>query len=243
VEKGFSVRRFAIAFLSAFALAGALAGCEVDRSKHGENPRKIVTLTPSTTEIVAALGGDELSTFPSAVNSPLVIGDEIHSLADLRHAIASIGARIGREAEATTALATIDEAIAGSRKRQRGRALRVLIVIEREAGGLGNMIAAGSGSWLGDLVAITGAENVLAGATVRHPTVSLEELLHAKPDVILDVYPTVDRATALAAWQTMREIPAVARGRVKIMTDAYLRHPSPRVLEALAAIEAALAPP
>jgi iron complex transport system substrate-binding protein len=257
VEKGFSVRgeRAEIGSISAWisiAILCALAhaGCDVDRSKHGRNPRKIVALTPAAAEIVVALGaadrliGEEArSTFPPSVNSPLEIGDEIHSLADLRTAIAAIGARIGRRAEANAVLATIDEEVAGSRKRQRGRNLRVLIVIAREPGGLGNMIAAAKGSWLDDLFAITGAENVLATATVRYPTVSPDELLRAKPDVILDVSPTVDRATALAAWQPMREIPAVATGRVKIMMDAYLRHPSPRVAEALAAIESALAPP
>jgi len=297
VEKGFSVlapragiRSISAWFSIAFLCALALGGCDVDRSKHGTNPRKIVTLTPSATEIVAALGAtdrligvDEFSTFPPAVNSlpkvgsflqpsfetivrlrpDLVIGDDIHddaatalrgagvdvllapmhSLPDLRKAFTTVGARIGRDAEAKAALAALDDAIAASRDRHRGRGLRVLIVIDREAGGLGNMVAAATGSWLDELLAITGAENVLAGTAVRYPKVSPEELLRAKPDVILDVSFAADRATALTEWQQLGEIPAVARGRVKVMKDAYLLGPSPRVAEALAAIEAALAPP
>lgn len=297
VEKGFSVPKRSLEigsisawFAIAFWCALALAGCDVDRSKREKNPQKIVTLTPSATELVAALGAtdrligvDEFSTFPPAVNSlpkvgsflqpsfetivrlrpDLVIGDDIHddaatalrgagidvllarmhSLPDLRTAFTTVGSRLGRDAEARAALMALDDAIAASRTRHRGRGLRVLIVIDREAGGLGNMIAAANGSWMDELVAITGAENVLTGTAVRYPKVSPEELLRAKPDVILDVSFAADPATALVEWQRLGEIPAVARGRVKVMKDAYLLGPSPRVAEALAAIEAALAPP
>jgi iron complex transport system substrate-binding protein len=297
VEKGFSVRarlRAIELFLAwiaiAFWCALALAGCDVDRSKHRKNPHKIVTLTPSATEIVAALGAtdrligvDQFSTFPPEVNTlpkvgsflqpsfelivrlrpDLVIGDDIHddaatalrgagidvllakmhSLPDLRAAFATIGVRLGLEAQAKAAVTAIDEAIAAARTRKRGGGLRVLIVIDREAGGLGNMIAAANGSWLDELVAITGADNVLTGANVRYPKVSPEELLRAKPDVILDVSFAADPATALAEWGRLPELPAVTNGRVRVLKDAYLLGPSPRVAEALTALEAAFAPP
>lgn len=297
MEKGFSVarRRAGIGSISAwlglaFLSALALASCDVDRSKRGKIPQKIVTLTPSATEIVAALGAtdrligvDDFSTFPPAVNAlpkvgsflqpsfetivrlrpDLVIGDDIHddaatalrgagidvllvdmhSLPDLRKAFTAIGARLGREPQAKAALLALDDAIAASRDRRRGRGLRVLLVIDREAGGLGNMVAAAGGSWLDELLAITGAENVLTGATVRYPKVSPEELLRTRPDVILDVSYAAEYATALTEWQRLGELPAVKGGRVKVMKDAYLLGPSPRVAEALAAIEAALAPP
>lgn len=297
MEKGFSVPSPASGIGSfsawvsiAILCALALAGCDVDRSKAAKNPHKIVTLTPSATEVVAALGAtdrligvDEFSTFPPAVNSlpkvgsflqpsfetivrlrpDLVIGDDIHddaatalrgagidvllsdmhSLPDLRKAFTTIGARLGRDVEAKAAITALDDAIAASRTRRRGRGLRVLIVIDREAGGLGNMVAAANGTWLDELVAITGADNVLTGTAVRYPKVSPEELMRAKPDVILDVSYAADRATALAEWQRLGELPAVKSGRVKVMKDAYLLGPSPRVAEALAAIEAALAPP
>lgn len=297
MEKGFSVAVrlratesifawIAIAFLCAFALGS----CDVDRSKHGKNPRKIVTLTPSATEIVAALGAtdrligvDQFSIFPPEVNAlpkvgsflqpsfetivrlrpDLVIGDDIHddaatalrgagidvllapmhSLPDLRAAFATVGSRLGRDAEAKAAVTAMDDAIAASRRRKRGAGLRVLIVIDREAGGLGNMVAAANGSWLDELVAITGADNVLTGANVRYPKVSPEELLRARPEVILDVSFAADRATALDEWGRLGDLPAVKNGRVRVMKDAYLLGPSPRVAEALAALEAALAPP
>lgn len=297
VEKGFSVsgRRAAfgagIACLLAlgFALC-ALAGCDPDRSKRHGNPSKIVTLTPSATEIVAALGAtgrlvgvDEYSTFPPEVNGlprvgsflqpsfehivrlrpDLVVADDVHagaasalrgagidvlltpmhSLPDLRRAFTVIGERTGLERPAAAAVAALDDAVAAARARKRGAGVRVLIVIDREAGGLGNMIAASSGSWLDELVAITGAQNVLAGTVARYPKVSPEELLRARPDVILDVSYAASPERAAAEWARLPELPAVVHGRVRVLKDPFLLGPSPRVAEALAALEAALAPP
>ena len=74
----------------------------------------------------------------------------------------------------------------GSRSRPAKRP-RVLAILDREAGGLGNLVAAGPGSWIDELLAITGGENVLAGSGVRYPKVSMEEVLRGRPDVILDL--------------------------------------------------------
>ncbi len=297
VEKGFSVRagltricRSGARFLALFVALLTVTACEVDRSKGAKNPRKIVTLTPSATEIVAALGAadrligvDEYSTFPPEVKQlpkvgsflmpsfetivrlapDLVIGDDIHadaatalrgagidvvlapmhSIPDLRRAFVTVGARIGRADAARVAVAALADGIAAARARRRGAGVRVLIVIDREAGGLGNMVAAANGSWMDELVAITGAQNVLAGAGVRYPKVSPEELLRTRPEVILDVSFAADTATALVEWRALPDVPAVASGRVHVLKDAYLRGPSPRVAEAIAAIEAALTAP
>jgi iron complex transport system substrate-binding protein len=184
---------------------------------------------------------DDAATAQRGAGIAVLLAD-MHTQPDLRQAFATVGARLGREAEAKAAVTALDDAIAGARTRRRGHGLRVLIVIDREAGGLGNMVAAANGSWLDELVAITGAENVLTGSSVRYPKVSPEELLRTRPDIILDVSYTADRATALREWQQLGAIPAVERGHVKVLKDAYLLGPSPRVAEALAAIEAALAP-
>ena len=249
---------------------------------------RIVTLTPSATELVAALGAadklvgvDDYSTYPPEVaklprvgsflqphleaimrlRPQVVIADDIHAdivgtlhdvgidvvtakmhaLPDLKEAFARVGARLGRDAEAKVQAQAIEDAIAAARARQRGAGVRVLMVIDREAGGLGGMIGAAGGSWLGELVAITGAVNVLAASPVRYPKLSPEEVLRSRADVILDVSYAADPGDALTVWRSMATVPAVARGRVRVLKEAYLLSPSPRVAEALATIEAALA--
>jgi iron complex transport system substrate-binding protein len=279
--------RYASACLVLGVVLASLTGVGCAR-KPSKNSSKIVTLTPSATEIVAALGAadrlvgvDDFSAYPEEVKRlpkvggflkpnferivmlgpDLVVADDIHtdtasalrdagidvvlapmhSIPHLRAAFTTIGARIDRADAARAAIAELDRVLDEARGRRRGKGLRVLIVIDHEVGGLGGMVAAANGSWLDELVAITGAQNVLAGAAARYPRISAEEILRAKPDVILDVTYTADAAQTPALWRDLAGVPAVDRGKVHLLKDPFLMGPSPRVAEAIAAVEAALA--
>ena len=246
-----------------------------------------MALTPSASEIVAALGAtdklvgvDDYSTFPPEVaklpkvgtflapnleaivrlRPTLVIVDDvhgqvagaladagiqtiecpIHSLEDVQTALHRVGDRIGRGARADAVAGGIEatvEAAAAHRPRTRPR---VLGVIDREADGLGNLVAAGPASWIDELLTMAGADNILADAGVRYPKISVEEVLRGKPDVILDL--SFAGKSGIEPWMTV-DVPAVHAKRVIAMNEPYLIAPSPRVADALAAISKAIAPP
>jgi len=245
---------------------------------------RLISLTPSATEIVAALGAsallvgvDDYSTYPAEVTrlpkvgsflapnleaivslSPtLVIVDDvhgqaagalrdagvetiacaIHALPDVKAALRSVGARIGKSVDAERVVAGIDAALDRAAADRPAKRPRVLAVIDREAGGLGNLVTAGPGSWLDELLAVVGGDNVLRAAAVRYPKISIEEVLRTRPDVILDLSYAARESTT--AWRAVA-VPAVAAGRVRALADPYLLAPSPRVPEALAALAAAL---
>ncbi|HEX3761437.1 MAG TPA: helical backbone metal receptor [Kofleriaceae bacterium] len=246
--------------------------------------QRLVSLTPSASEVVAALGAtsllvgvDDYSTYPPEVAklpkvgsflSPnletvvglrpsLVIVDDvhgqvagalndagiatvacaIHGLPDVKDALRTVGARIGKAAEADRVVAAIDAALDRAAAHRPARRPRVLAVIDREAGGLGNLVSAGPGSWIDELLAVVGGDNVLGAAGVRYPKISAEEVLRARPEVILDLsYAARD---SVAAWDRLA-IPAVAAHRIRAIADPYLIAPSPRVAEALAALAEAL---
>jgi iron complex transport system substrate-binding protein len=247
----------------------------------------VVSLTPSATEVVAALGAtgllvgvDDYSTYPAEVTKlprvgsflapnletivslrpSLVIVDDvhgqvagalhdagiasvacaIHGLPDVKAALRAVGAQIGRAGDADRVIEGIDAALDRAAARRPAKRPRVLAVIDREAGGLGNLVTAGPGSWVDELLAVVGGDNVLSAAGVRYPKISAEEVLRARPEVILDLsYPARD---SIAAWDRLA-VPAVAAHRVRAITDAYLLAPSPRVAEALAALARAIGPP
>jgi iron complex transport system substrate-binding protein len=255
-------------------------------------PYGIVSLTPSATEVVAALGAtrelvgvDQYSTYPPEVarlpkvgsflkpdleaivrlRPAVVIVDDIHAAAatqladagvatiecpmhalpDVEAALTRIGARIGRVDEARAAVAAIEQAIAQARAARRGDGTRprVLAVIDHETEGVAGLVAAGPGSWIDELLAIEGADNAIAATAVRYPKMSGEDVLHARPTVILDVAFGANAAEPLAAWRSLGDVPAVASGRVIVMNQPYLLAPSPRVGAALADLQAALYPP
>lgn len=251
-----------------------------------ETAARVVSLTPSATEILAALGATELlvgvddySTYPPEVTklpkvgsfmSPniesivslrptLVVVDDIHgkaagalgdagiatvacamhALPDVKAALGTVGARIGKAAEATRVVAEIDTALDDAAAQRPAKRPKVLAIIDREAGGLGGLVAAGPGSWIDELLAVVGAENVLAASGVRYPKISREEILRGEPEVILDLSYAARASTK--EW-TEVSVPATRTGRVVALSDAFLVAPSPRVKDALAVLAKATAP-
>lgn len=251
-------------------------------------PLRVISLTPSATEVMAALGAtqmlvgvDEYSEYPPEVKQlpkvgsfltpnleviikldpSLVIVDDIHtasagalqqagvatvecdmhSLPDVRSALVTVGTRIGKVREAEAIGAQIEQAMTDAVARRPAKRPRVLAIIDREAGGLGNLVAAGTGSYVDELLALVGGENVLAGAGVRYPKLSMEEVLRAQPEVILDLSYAARGDKGLEPWSAI-DVPAAKSHRVVAMAEAFLIAPSPRVAAALEALARAIAP-
>ncbi|ACY13060.1 ABC transporter substrate-binding protein [Haliangium ochraceum] len=251
-------------------------------SSEAPTVRRVVTLTPSATEIVAALGATELlvgvdgySDYPPAVRTlprvgdflrpnfetivalqpDLVIADAVHvevaegleaagvntltlpmhTRGDVYRGLDAVGQALGRADAASSARAAIDAELArvAQRAHQLGeggeRRPRVLAVVDRAPDDLGNLVAAGPGSYLDELLALVGADNALADYQVRYPKLSAEQLLRARPELIVDLSPSDNPAHTRRVWAALSEIPAVAAGRVYALDDAALSSPGPRI--------------
>jgi len=250
----------------------------------GSGVARIITLSPSATEVVDALGAssqlvgvDDYSDYPAAVKAlpkvgsfiapnleaivrlrpSIVVVDDIHAqtsgalhdahvatvecpmhaLPDVRTCLRELGTALGRTREADSAIAGIDKAIEDARAKRPARHPKVLLVIDHEAGGIGNIIAAGPGTFNDELLAVVGGDNVLAGAGTKYPKIGAEEVLRTQPDVIVDLsYAGKD---SLAAWDGVK-VPAVATKHVVSLFGGVLAHPTPRIGEALATLAHAI---
>lgn len=273
--------RWLVALLIVAGACGKQSGVPAPAGK----PR-VVSLTPSATEVMAALGAtdllvgvDQYSEYPPEVKAlpkvgsfmtpnleaivalkpTLVIVDDIHAgaagslegagihtvacaihaLADVESALTTVGAQIGKTDQAQQVAAQIEQAKTDALAHRPAVRPKVLAIIDREADGLGNLVAAGTGSYVDELLALVGAANALAEAGVRYPKLSMEEVLRAQPDVILDLSFAARGPHGLDPWQTV-DVPAVKAHRVRALTDAYLIAPSPRVAAALHAMADAI---
>ena len=267
------------------AIAFAFVGCRSKPTPDGPIER-VVTLTPTTTEIVAALGAlelivgvDRFSDYPPEVadlpevggftdpsfeaivklRPDLVIMDDVqskvidglrsasirtlvldmHTVEDVRAGLIAVGEVLDRGERAAKLVAEIDAKIDGvsARRSSDGDRPRVLVVIDREIGGLGNMVGAATGTYADQLLALLGAENVLADSGVRYPRLSAERILRAKPTVILDAVHNPGTQSHLDDWNILPSVPAVANGRVVALQDPAYFTPRPRVVTALADLE------
>jgi iron complex transport system substrate-binding protein len=155
------------------------------------------------------------------------------SIADVQRAIHEIGAATGASVAATRLLAQLDADLLEARRPSDARRPRVLFAVDRELGSLRNLVAAGPGTYLDELVRRAGGENVLADAASQFVRVAPEELIARRPDVIFDAVHTADSRRAGEDWSVLTTVPAVTRGRVHVLSDSAFVTPGPRLGRAL----------
>ncbi|MFH0982134.1 MAG: helical backbone metal receptor [Planctomycetota bacterium] len=168
-------------------------------------------------------------------NGISIYDDPTETLADIERAVFEIGSLLGLPDRATeivadmrAELATIRHAVAGSPKP------RVLFT-SRNPDQLANIYTVARGSYLDELIALAGGENIFGDQDVAYPMVSLEEVVARQPEVILEsLFGETDapglRDSVVGQWRAVGPIPAVLSGRIHIMTADYATVPSPRVV-------------
>ena len=117
---------------------------------------------------------------------------------------------------------------------------RVLAILSRRQGTLADLTAVGPDNYLNQILAVTGASNVLAKPGLpRYPHISLETVIRENPDVILDLSSMQDsdavrqqeRPAVLALWGQNSMLKAVQGGHVYFGTSVMVV-PGPRAPEA-----------
>lgn len=116
----------------------------------------------------------------------------------------------------------------------------VLIFVGRNiaTGHIQEMFAAGSESFLGQLVSEAGGRNLAPGNAIGYPVLSREAVLRLDPEVILDLAPEyaddpVGLSHLRSAWDELSRVNAVRTGRVYILTDQRMLVPDPGFVDTL----------
>ncbi|HVC44439.1 MAG TPA: helical backbone metal receptor [Candidatus Binataceae bacterium] len=266
-----------VAMAIAMAIAGCDAGAHRDDAAASGVPR-IVSLAPSTTEMIFALGAGgevegvsqycdyppevlklpKVGTFLTpnieaiaALRPTIVIGlatssdlREVRaldamdyttlmvrddSIAEIEAGIARIGARLGRREAAQAVIMRMRERIAGVERRLDGTAARpTLMVVGHQP-----MVAVGRGTFLDELLGLAHAANIADVADQQWPRLSLEYIIAARPQVILDGQMGTDPSVPSSFWAHYPSIPAVRDGRVRGYAQDPMLHPGPRIVDSL----------
>jgi iron complex transport system substrate-binding protein len=274
------VRRAVLFSGSAALLLAAGCGRHAAVSSSGEPPnaaRRIVTLAPSLTETVYALGlgerlvgADDFSLWPPEARGLPKLGglfnpnlERLASLApnlaivlpssrDVAQHAADLGAEVlvvrhesladiedgAREIAERCGVAPRGERFAREFRAQLApdavaRGESVLLVVGRPAGRLGEIVAAGPGTYLDELLALLGARNLLRDAPTRWPQVSLEEIVARSPHWVIELssepLSPQESLARVAEWSALGELPAVRARRVLTISGDHTLVPGPRV--------------
>jgi iron complex transport system substrate-binding protein len=238
------------AILVALGAADRLVG--VDDFSAKQDPRlaalpTVGGLYDPSLEAVVALRPDLVVLVPSAAQRDFrarleALGVSVLALAPTRFdevlaSIETLGERTGHAAAAQARVAAIQAARGEVEREAQGRPRpRAVLVLQREP-----LFVVGAGSFIDDMMRWAGAENIGGEFKEPYPRASLEWLVAARPEVILDA--SSEPGSPLEFWSRWPSLPAVEQGRVVRLAPGVVTLPGPQLDQALRVLAQALAPP
>jgi len=168
---------------------------------------------------------------------------DIETIDDLFAAIVSVGEATGADRQA-------DE-LCGNMKARTGRLqamttdlprVKVLWVVQREP-----LRAAGRDTFINEMIALAGGENVIGPTLHKYPPVGGEQIIAAGPEVIIEpamVQGVLDqqRRQAVSYWHRYTNVPAVTGERICVIDGDVVSRLGPRLPEGVEAIAKCLRP-
>jgi cobalamin transport system substrate-binding protein len=193
----------------------------------------VVALRPDLVVIVPSFEQREFRTRLEALKLPVADFDPV-SFDQVLDTIGALGARSGHEAEAKARVDAIRRTRDAVQRATAGLPRqRAVLILQREP-----LFVAGRGTFIDQMIAIAGGDNVGAALPETWPRASAEWLVAAAPAVILDS--DSDPAPAAAFWARWPSIPAVANGRVVAVDAGDVTLPGPDLDRALVKLARAL---
>lgn len=165
-----------------------------------------------------------------------VYHDETDSLDGIRRTVRELGSLLGQEEQAQSIVHDFDMRLSRLQAQHADKnRVRVLLTVSRNPERLANILTAGRGSFLTEMLEAAGGVNVFGDLDMRYPEVSVESIIAAQPDVILELMPEVDVAAnekrLREQWKTVPGVGAVQNGRIYLLDDPNALIPSPRYIE------------
>ena len=161
-------------------------------------------------------------------------------LDDVVVAIRTVGGLVGATTEAAAAVGAVQAGLEAVRRRVAGRGRpRTLLVYGHRP-----LVVAAEDSYAGELLLAAGGANVVTEAE-GYPVYSVERVLTAAPEVIVDVAMAPLAGPDEEAgqfWGRWASLPAVRNGRVHGLDSGPLMRPGPRAPLAAEALAALLHP-
>lgn len=165
----------------------------------------------------------------------------MESLEDLDRAIVRIARRCGVPTAGEALGARLGKELA---PRPVAGAPATVISIDRPPGRTEDLLVAGPGTYLQELLARLGAANAFADAPVRYPQVGMEEVLGRAPGLIVELQPhpltAAARGRLLADWRRFPTLPAVAAGHLTVISGSETMLIGPRLPDLYRRLERAV---
>jgi len=93
------------------------------------------------------------------------------------------------------------------------------------------LLTVGDSQIISEVIRLCGGENIFAGLRAKAPSVSIEAVLAANPEVIVASGMGYDTPIGLEDWNKWQQMQAVARGNLFHIPADLMQRPTPRLLD------------
>jgi iron complex transport system substrate-binding protein len=168
---------------------------------------------------------------------------EIEKIDDLFRAIAAVGKATGAQEQAQELSDRMKAAIHRLQTKTAGLPkAKVLWVVQREP-----LRVAGRDTFVNEMIELAGGENAIGPTLHKYPPIGAEEVIAAKPDVIVEpaMLPGAldeQRRQAISYWSRYANLPAVVSGRICVIDGDTVSRLGPRLYLGIKEIAKCLRP-
>ena len=160
----------------------------------------------------------------------------IEQIKDVYDTVAMLGKTMGRVDAAAALVRRMKADLASIEARTAPlEKIPCFISIDRRPGEMAQLLSPGGDTFISELLALAGGDNIFADIETGYPTVSKESLMARAPRVILEMKPDEhDKAIhrkLISDWAVLPAVPAVAEGRIAVVSHPAGLLPSLRMAD------------
>jgi iron complex transport system substrate-binding protein len=173
----------------------------------------------------------------AALNQIPAVAWNMDSFASIAEGITKIGDALGCPTEASALNARMAQQRDALAAKLAGvKRVKVLIITQRDTHDVSTLYTAGGTSFVSEMVALAGGDNLYAATEQPYLEASKETVVAGAPDVVLEFHPgqhmtDKQQQRFIDDWQALRELPAVSNYRVYLIDESHALRPGPRIME------------
>ena len=175
-------------------------------------------------------------------------GINMDTLADILNSIKILGKTLGVEKNAEQLIKKLTEGINSYKEKLKGIAPKKALLLLGDSSDPGrDLYATGHGTFLHELLEISGGKNILPATMARYPRITKEYIIEKSPEVIIEAGPK-SRLTPpqikerIKGWERFPSIKAVQKGQIHYIGADYILIPGPRLLNIIEQFSRAIHP-
>ena len=164
---------------------------------------------------------------------------KVETISDIFKSINRLGKALNCQERAKKLVLSLKDKINVLKKRVAGRSRKkVLLLLGDSSNPARDLYAVGSGTFLNELLILSGGKNILQNSKAQYPKLSKEYIIEQSPEIIIEAGPKSNLSKneinyRVEQWNKFPTIQAIKDKRIHFIGEDYILIPGPRLVKTL----------